>query len=262
MFQLRENDRERILDYVSIEPEFNLFIIGDIENFGVDTDEVSVFAGGDGAGWDSLVLRYLNNYVVYSRSDSYDAAAVAEFLKPRNTGMISGKKDVIARLERIFPERKLRTMIMTRCTDAAPAFSVHEDIDIRVMSGSEAETVADLMLQIEEFSVNYHDRASVIGAIKTDLESGGTCYGAFRDGGLVASARTSAENSLSAMVVGVATRPDMRGRGYASAVVSRLCCDVLSKGRQFLCLFYDNPTAGRIYNRIGFTPIGEYALLK
>ena len=58
-----------------------------------------------------------------------------------------------------------------------------------------------------------------------------------------------------------APRPDARGRGYASAVVSALCRDNFAAGRQFLCLFYDNPAAGRIYHRIGFRDVGVYTIL-
>jgi predicted GNAT family acetyltransferase len=129
-----------------------------------------------------------------------------------------------------------------------------------MLTADDAESVADLMLLIHEFSGSYNDRTESIRKVKASLSGGGSGCGAFSGGRLIASAQTAAENSVSAMVVGVATHPDCRNRGYASAAVSRLCHDAFNRGKQFLCLFYDNPVAGRIYNRLGFLPIGEYAL--
>ena len=48
---------------------------------------------------------------------------------------------------------------------------------------------------------------------------------------LACAAQTSAESPLSAMIVGVATDPDFRGRGYAKVSVLKLCADCLEEGR-------------------------------
>jgi predicted GNAT family acetyltransferase len=64
------------------------------------------------------------------------------------------------------------------------------------------------------------------------------------------------------MVVGVGTLPSERKKGLAGSLVAKLCEDFLNEGKQFLCLFYDNPEAGSIYRKIGFTELGNYILLK
>ncbi|MDO9065822.1 MAG: GNAT family N-acetyltransferase, partial [Chloroflexota bacterium] len=52
-------------------------------------------------------------------------------------------------------------------------------------------------------------------------------------------------------------------RGYASAVVSSLCADLLARGKT-PHLFYreDNDAAGRIYRRLGFGPVGRWKLAR
>ena len=40
---LEEQDREEILRYVKKEPEMNLFLIGDLENFGVKNETVHFY---------------------------------------------------------------------------------------------------------------------------------------------------------------------------------------------------------------------------
>lgn len=262
MIQLHEQDRARILEYVSLEPEVNLFFIGDVESFGVDCEEVGIYANEINGVWDSLVLRFLNDYVVYSRNSAYDASAVAAFLKNQTVDMISGKAELIGSLTSFFSERQLRPMTLTRCTAVKSDFSVPEGIEIRPLTADDAEILADLMLLIDEFKKSYADKDSSINKLRSSLKSGSTACGAFKNGMLVSSAQAGASNSKSAMVMGVATHPNARNKGYASAVISRLCRESFQRGKEYLCLFYDNPDAGRIYNRIGFEPIGQYALFK
>lgn len=262
MRQLTEHDRARILEYVGHEPEVNIFFIGDVENFGVDSEEVSIWAGGQGDVWDSVVLRYINDYVVYSRDAGYDAEEVAALLKSRAVGTISGKYETVAHLEAFFPERQLRRTFLTRCDIVKSGFVAPSDCTLRALTADDAEELAGLLLQIDEFRQSYSDRESTIKKLRTSLSCGGSGFGAFVNDALVSCAQTTAENSMSAMVVAVATRPDVRGRGLASAVVSSLCAASLANGKEFLCLFYDNPAAGRIYNKIGFEPVGEYALFQ
>ena len=79
------------------------------------------------------------------------------------------------------------------------------------------------------------------------------------DGKIISTASTTAENSLSAMVVGVASLSDYRGQGLATRTMTALCQQLLAEGRT-LCLFYDNPKAGEIYKRLGFRDIGMWRM--
>nr|WP_304362706.1 GNAT family N-acetyltransferase [Bacillus pseudomycoides] len=67
--------------------------------------------------------------------------------------------------------------------------------------------------------------------------------------------------TLSAMVVGVCTHPSHRGRGYASLILQKMIWDFTQEGRT-LCLFYNNPAAGRIYKRLGFKDIGTWTMYR
>lgn len=260
MKRLTERDRDRILEYVGQEPEYNIFFIGDIENFGVEGKDISIYANEINEIWDSLVLIFMGNSVVYSRNPAYDAEAVARFLKTKAVDMISGKAEIIARLTDYFPERRYRTTIMTKCDHLLTSVNASDEIDIRRLTPEDADIIADFMALIEEFHNTTKDRVSHIKSLRTNLARGTLAFGAFKNGMLISAARATAGNKQSAMIAGVATHPDERGNGYASAVVSKVCRISFDEGKKFLCLFYSNPMAGRIYNRLGFLPFGEYAL--
>jgi hypothetical protein len=59
----------------------------------------------------------------------------------------------------------------------------------------------------------------------------------------------------------VYTPPEFRGKGYASACTAALSQAMLNSGRKFCCLFADlsNPVSNRIYQRIGYVPVCDFA---
>ncbi len=65
---------------------------------------------------------------------------------------------------------------------------------------------------------------------------------------------------MSAMIVGVCTDPEYRRRGYTSTIMTKLCYDLQQEGKG-ACLFYDNPSAGTIYQRLGFVTIGKWSMI-
>jgi predicted GNAT family acetyltransferase len=57
----------------------------------------------------------------------------------------------------------------------------------------------------------------------------------------------------------VYTPPDLRGRGYASALTAALTRRLLERGRRFCFLYTDlsNPTSNSIYQRIGYRAVSD-----
>lgn len=60
----------------------------------------------------------------------------------------------------------------------------------------------------------------------------------------------------------VYTPPGLRGNGFAGALVADVTAAQLTAGRRFCFLFTDlaNPTSNRIYRRLGYVQVGEYAI--
>jgi predicted GNAT family acetyltransferase len=56
------------------------------------------------------------------------------------------------------------------------------------------------------------------------------------------------------------TPPELRRRGYASALTAALTRMLLDRGRRFCFLFTDlaNPTSNSIYQRVGYEPIADF----
>lgn len=139
---------------------------------------------------------------------------------------------------------------------------ISDEFCIRKLTEADAESVYSLYILIDEFHM-YHglSREEAIEKQRMNLKND-IYFGVFEHGVLASIAAISAATKTSAMIVGVATKPEYRRKGYASAVMGTLCRESLAEGRQFLCLFYDNPAAGKIYNRIGFKELGIWTMLR
>jgi uncharacterized protein len=79
------------------------------------------------------------------------------------------------------------------------------------------------------------------------------------DGGPVSLAACGARTPRGIRIGPVYTPPELRGRGYASALTAELTRELLSGGRGFCFLYTDlaNPTSNSIYRRIGYRPVTE-----
>lgn len=85
------------------------------------------------------------------------------------------------------------------------------------------------------------------------LSKRGRAVGLFMDHQLVAVAQSDYEGHGKAVIVGVATHPEFQGMGYGRACLEALV-DQLLDAQMTLYLQYDSPTAGKLYESMGFKP--------
>lgn len=207
----------------------------------------------------AVLLRFYRNYLPYAVGP-FDVEGFAELLrKDTEIQMISGRADLVASFTEVVPFRNEKLMHFAELKEFEPPIrdSLTTSEIIKKATVSDVEVICSLTDTIEEFESSRE--GSRINLRKT-LESGtGRTYYIERNGQVIATASTSAENSMSAMVVAVATHQAYRGQGFATKVVAKLCSDLISEGKS-LCLFYDNPQAGLIYKNIGFQDIGSWTM--
>jgi len=93
--------------------------------------------------------------------------------------------------------------------------------------------------------------------IREKLESQrGRGVGLFINNQLVSVAQTDFETSDAAIIVGVATHPDYQHKGYGHVIMSVLSHSLIDEGKR-LILHYNDPIAGRLYDKMGFITIDQ-----
>ncbi|MBS4172341.1 GNAT family N-acetyltransferase [Bacillus sp. FJAT-49736] len=258
--KLTSSHHEQVMEFLMEEPSMNLFIIGDIESFGYDSEFQELWGDFSPAGeLRGVLLRYYHSYIPYGKAD-FDLEGFIEILKKDPDFKLSGIEKIVGKFEEAIQDNLGKKQVTYFCECTKEHFSgVSADLAaVKKAKINDIDRILELRAGIQEFVPNPHakemmEKGMEIGTART--------YFMEVNGEMVASASTTAENSLSAMIVGVCTAVGHRKKGYASVVMEKLMEDIFTEGKT-LCLFYDNPEAGRIYKRLGFKDIGMWTMYR
>ncbi len=257
--KLTESDRIQTLDFLSIEPAINLFIIGDIEQNGFEQNFQELWGDFDEhKNLIGVLLRYNTFYIPYYKNSDFNPLPFIEIIKEdlKHTGL-SGKESVVNVFKPYFEAYNLHCTYFCELRTAEKLLTY--SLPIKSALPEDATRICELVNEIEEFS----DSTSTPQIIEDELRTGArrAYYIESEEGVIKSIVQTSAENSMSAMIVGVATRKAYRGQGLMTGCLTKLCRDLIEKEGKLLCLFYDNPEAGKIYHKLGFESIDKWTML-
>lgn len=258
--KLTQKDQEKVLTYLYQASAYNIFIIGDIETFGMDTEFQRVYGEFDERGdYLSVFLRYRENAVYYAHETRFNLMYLEIFEKDPFE-YLSGKTELLLLIEPYLKGYTKKHMYF--CKADRMKEEVSQKVDIKeVKTKEDAIKLYDLLISIDEFGYAQKDKETFITQKTTDQKMGITLI-IEKDDLVLSTVATTAETTKSAMVVAVATHKDYRNKGYASILMTRLMHIYIYEKQKELCLFYDNPEAGKIYHKLGFETIGTWDMFK
>jgi len=258
--QLSIKDNDSLMKYLQREPEYNIFIIGDIECYGWDKDYQQVWGEFENDKYVGVLLKYRENLVYYTHARR-DLKPIVDLINTLEFDYINGKKEAVNGLEEYLLDYKSEDMYFCALREFT-----REDMDtsdvIKIDSIKDYIEHIKASESIEEFSIKPHNKYEEMAKTKLNDSKNGfqSDYYIKEDNRIVSFASAVAESSTSAMVIGVGTLMEYRKRGLASKVMNKLCDEYLNNKNKSLCLFFDNPKAGKIYHRLGFKDIGFYKM--
>ncbi len=251
--KLREEDRKELMRYLLREPAYNLFIIGDVENYGFDRDFQELWGEFTSGGLSAVLLRYYSYLIISSEGGDYDISGLADIAQGLGFKMLSGKEGALRPLAEKLGLTDIRVQYLAELTTPDSLLPIGPD-DVEWLTTGNYMEVLELHRNIEELNIFELNEEAFMRPVRDG--TGRTCF-VRKDGRPVSVASSTAETGRMAMVVGVGTLKGYRERGYASLCVSALCRPLLLEGKS-VYLFYDNPDAGRIYRRLGFREVGAW----
>lgn len=257
--KLTKNDEELVLSFLSEEPSINLFILGDIETFGFDSDFQELWGEFDHLGViKAVLLRFYQSFIPYAKGEfnvSGFASIINKFPYPI---FLSGKSEIVEKLEQYegLQLGEKQVTYFAECREDKHLTLNSDELEIKEAGLEDIDQIMDLRSTIEEFHIRSDARDMLLKSMESKTAR---TYYTEENGVFTSCVSTTAENSHSAMIVGVCTKSDYRRKGLATAIMNKLFKDVLNEGK-VLCLFYDNPEAGRIYKRLGFKDIGTWTM--
>ena len=259
--KLSNSDYETVMALVGKKPAENLLIIGDIEAYGFESDVQELWGQFEDDKLVAVLLRYDQNYIPYSEI-AYDVEGFAKIINQNKERIeISGLQHLNIPLRK-YINREIRRDSETyyaKCTELRYDVSSKNFDQVMNLQPSEYEENIAMLSSIPEFSTGTFSVEERERAEK--FQTGRTYIVRDKQGIMVSSASTTAENSQSAMIVGVGTKLGYEKTGYATLCMEKLCSDLLAEGKS-ICLFYDNPAAGNIYKRLGFEDIGLWSMIR
>lgn len=255
---LTEAEKPYTLEFLRQDPAFNIFIIGDIEHFGMQTDFLRVYGDFEDMALKSVFLRYRSHAIYYAPDDRFNMNYLSTFQEDPFK-FISGRRSAMIQIKAFLWGCKIKETSFMEIKKASGMLVDHHH-EFKVAQDEIAfGMIYDLLEAIEEFSTSSIGKDVFVSERMASLKMGMTLY-IEKDGKAIATAQTTAETMTHAMVIGVATDKNYRCLGYATALMSELIRRYLIEKGKSLCLFYDNVEAGSIYQRMGFRKIGDWMM--
>ena len=244
----KEQDVEKLLAYFEQDLKNCLYSYIDLKKFGIENPNLTVYFD-ESEGICCTALKYYEGLQLFDANGKMDAEATAELIKDLNSHIVSSTIDVI---EKIYPLLKdTYEMEQGYVTEmlSMPECEISEDV--RPAEVGEYDEIAKLICSDEGVGGHYEPEELKNQLITRLGEDMGRNYILKRDGEIIHHAATYAELDNLAVISGVITREDWRGKGVGTLAVRKLCYDLLKEGKK-PCLFYYTKQAEGFYKKIGF----------
>ena len=244
---------KKVIEYLNLEKEINTFSLQELKNYGFENVFYKIYSDIDEEGNTNGILFKCFEYLTFYSYGKFDAKKFCEFISDMEFDEISGKTscvELIAKELGLLKYRKVHLCKLTSMDEYEE--NIQSDLKLKKINIFNIKKVVKLYEDINEF------QNTTIENVRANLKRGrGYCIEDKKR--VVSMAKSTAENKNTAMIIGVGTHPDYRGRGLATSCVKKLCRELLEENIE-PCLFYDNEEAGRLYNKLGFKTIDSWSI--
>lgn len=249
MYRLVEKrDIPEILAYFEKNLKNCLYSYIDLKKFGIENPNLTVYVDKSNE-IHCTALKYYEGLQLFDAEGKMDTEGTAELIKELNSHIVSSTVDVIEKLYPLLSDfYEMEQGYVTEML-SMPECEISEDV--RPAEITEYDEIARLICSDEGVGGHYVPE-ELKEQLLTRLEEGmGRNYVLKRDGDIIHHAATYAELDNLAVISGVITREDWRGKGVGTLAVRKLCHDLLKEGKK-PCLFYYTKQAAMFYKKIGF----------
>lgn len=259
---LVESDRPGAISFLNRSPEYNLYLLGNLESLGVGSGKDSDicqfwgdFVENHGRSELRAILnRYMSGWSVFGLTGS-DWTGLAETMETHPVSLTrlqdnpGGIQSILPFLHRYQASAvKVEEMMRLSAADYRPA-------PPPMGATVRRATMNDLPALVEFYSDAEHMTRSAAG-IEQPLRNTRIWIAEWQKQ-ILSAALTNAETKNLAMIGGVYTRSNARGYGLSQAVCSALSAERLASRKQPL-LYWETPEAGSVYRKLGYKPIGKW----
>lgn len=249
------DDKKELLDFTHRKPTENCFFIGDIENFDLEDEFIDVWKFETDNQISSILLRYYKFYLISSENGNDLKEIVKIIESDKNCMTVSGLENTIDNIAQFLDFHNIKKTFLAELNNKS-FNKIPSTLSPQKATINDINELFDFQKSIDEFSVDERNRDSFGKEITSNT---GKIYYIKENDQIVSSATITAENSINGTIIGVATSPQFRNKGYAMACMIEICKEMIDNSKSVV-LFYNNPNAGKLYKRIGFLDVGKWSM--
>lgn len=259
IIRFENNNIEKLFEYIGNNYGNCLYMYIDLKKYGLENDNFKIWVQYDcSEKICSLISEYHGGFQVFSKSNNFDAEEIANFIKEKNPTGISGMKKTIDKIHNYLPDFKQEIGSVAKLFELkyAPninAYSVpFDELSEVAKVVSEDENVGKpygYQSLFEQFCERKKDKFGR-NFILRDLETNN----------IICHAATYAELPELAIISGVLTTPEYRGKGFSKETLAALCEELISEKKEVFSYFYILP-AKKMHYGVGFEKIGDWSKL-
>ena len=247
--EVKNNFENEFWEYISYEESINVFILGDVENYGFKSEFQDVWVQINENKITSVILRYYTCLIIYSYENDFDTNELINHINSLKIEEISGKKEVIDKLikkYKNFKDKKDSSFCsLYKIKDMD--FNDFKKYEIQKGKVEDLEEILKLLNSEKNFAMSDYIKSKTL-----QLKSkSGRLYIMKSDQKIICTVSTGIETSFLAMITDVFTDEKFRNQKLASYMVYTLSKELLNEGKT-PCLFYSNEIAGKVYKNTGF----------
>jgi len=259
MYQLAdESNINELLSYFEQDLKNCLYSYIDLKKYGISNEDLKIYYYKENGKIAAVATSYYNGLQLFHYDSDFPVNLTAELIHQLKPSIVSSTTPVIDLLSESFQEEYLveKGFVTSLSHVLHPYKGTHV---VRATYG-DLDEIAELICSDEGLGGHYtvfQLREQLLTRMEEDF---GRNYIIRENGKIVCHAATYAEVDNLAVISGVITHPDYRGRGMALDLVTKLCEDLLSEGKQ-PHLFYYTKDSERLYQKIGFDSPGNWGKL-
>lgn len=258
---LHESDRDLLMDYLSKEETVNIYLLTNITVLGIENKELIFYGEMDKYNnFLSVVLVAPRNIVFYSHDRSFNIEWL-NILKGYEFSYFSGEESIMRKIAPYYNDLEVKVYFLAETSQMNEKFEKNDYEILEMTTEDLFIKLYHLLKQDTQFDNRTQDKKEFVDSRMKYLEYGTTYY-IEKDDEIIATATAYNYVENIASVSMVNTVPHERKKGLATLLMKRLMHKFIEVEHKSMCLFYDNPQAGKIYKRLGFKDVHKWMLLR
>lgn len=255
--ECKEKDTDTIISYIGKDYGRCLYIYIDLKKYGLSNENFNAWIQrNESDEICAIITEYYKGVQIYSKNVDLIPEEIAEFIKEKNTGIVLGMKESIDKIHAYLPDFTEEY----GCVGTLKELKYPAEKDAYCVSFEELPEVVELVAADEAIGKPYgYD--SMYAQYSERMQEGFGRNFILRDkstGDIICHAGTYAELPELAVIGGVITAPEYRGKGYSKGTLAAICAALKEEGKDIFSFFYI-PAAMNMHYGVGFEKIGDWA---